>query len=239
MKSFKKRIEEGRCQGIGAEYVPFITSREARSRGTASSIYDAIEGRLVHTLSTTETWAYYKIRWDPDVIHIREQYLLDTDRMRKIGKEFGVKCGDYYTTDFLVDYKDGSQRAYSVKYSRREFDENNPKYFGNEKAFSKLVIRQAMEKLYWESQGVAFSIITREDINLDYVINISNVMSFYDEFRVVSREHKLMYLIAHRYVIVPMDKMRLNFKKLADKATFDIDDLYEKVQLAREVYSDE
>ena len=236
MKSYKRRIEEGRCQGIGTDYVPFITSREARSIGTSSSIYDPIEGRLVHVLSTVESDLYYMLRWNPDVKYIREQYLLDTELMNVIAKELGVSVGNYYTTDFLIDYHDGSQKAYSVKSSKHIFDLENREYRGNKKKLNSLVNRQKMEMIYWESQGVPFAIVTQEDINLDLVTNVKNVMSCYQELRVTNTVQKLMYLIAHRIIEVPMDVARINFQKLAQNATFDIDDLYEKVQMAKEVY---
>lgn len=235
MKSYKKRIEEGRCQGVGAEYIPFITSREARSIGTSSSIYDPIEGRLVHVLSAVESNFYYVLRWNPEIKYIREQYLLDTEVMKKIAKELGISASNYYTTDFLVDYQDGSQRAYSVKKSKNVFDADNREYRGNNKRVS-LINRQKMELIYWESQGIPFSIVTQEDINLNLVVNVKNVMSCYQELRVTNKVQKLMYLIAHRIIDVPMDRTKLNFQKLVENATFDIDDLYEKVRTAREVY---
>lgn len=236
MKSYKKRIEEGRCRGMGTDYVPFITAREARSKGTSSIIYDPIEERQVHTLSTVETNFYFILRWDPNVVHIREQFLLDTEYMNKIAKEFGIPKARYYTTDFLVDYQDGNQRAYSIKSSKYDFEMNNRTYRGKEKSLINLINRQLMEKTYWESQGVEFSIVTQEDINFDLSVNVKNVMSCYQEFRVANKVQKLMYLVAHRYVTVPMDKKRLNFQELADRVVFDIDDMYEKVIRAREVY---
>ena len=70
-KSNMKKIAEGRCQGIGANYVPFFKASEAKSIGTASMIPDMIEGRMIHTLSTVETDLYYMLRWDDAVEHIR------------------------------------------------------------------------------------------------------------------------------------------------------------------------
>lgn len=156
--------------------------------------------------------------------------------MNKFAKELKVPKAPYYTTDFLVDYKDGRQKAYSVKYSRNMFDINSTMYQGKEAKFYSLIKRQLMEKYYWESQGAGFQIVTKEDINLDLVVNVKNVMNCYQEFRVVNKTQKLMYLIAHRYITVPMDKERLNFQELADRADFDIEDMYQKVITAREVY---
>lgn len=54
MKSHKRKIEEGRCQGYGKDYTPFILVREYKGRGTASVIWDPFEERLIHCLSQTE-----------------------------------------------------------------------------------------------------------------------------------------------------------------------------------------
>ena len=104
MKSHKRKIEEGRCQGYGKDYTPFILVREYKGRGTASVIWDPFEERLIHCLSQTEVAVYETIRWQDNVEHIREQYLLDTDRMNAIAEELGMKKAPWWTTDFLVDY---------------------------------------------------------------------------------------------------------------------------------------
>lgn len=49
MKSHKRKIEEGRCQGYGKDYTPFILVREYKGRGTASVIWDPFEERLIST----------------------------------------------------------------------------------------------------------------------------------------------------------------------------------------------
>lgn len=239
MKSYQKRIAEGRCQGYGADYEPFIKANEARSVGTASTIWDPLEGRQIHCLSTVEKNVYYMISWNPDVEHIREQFLLDTERMNAVVTELGMKKCPYYTTDFLVDYKDGSQRAFSVKASEDIFNPENRVYRGRPEKLAKLVNRQYAEKLYWESQGVPFTLVTNEDVDLILISNIQAVRSCYEEHRVTNTVQKLKYLIAHRYVAVPMNQKVLNFQELAEHAVFDIDDLYAKVLIAREVYDNE
>ena len=118
-KSNMKKIQEGRCQGIGPAYVPFYLASEAKSMGTASMIPDEIEGRMIHTLSTTETDFYWLLRWSDDTLHIREQYLLNRAYVNDVRISLGLKqvpANCCYTTDFLVDLIDGSQRAYSVKF---------------------------------------------------------------------------------------------------------------------------
>ena len=234
MKNWHKKIEEGRCQGFGPDYVPFFKANEDRSWGTAAAIYDPFEGRQVHTMSTTETAFYYQTRWDPELLHIREQFLLDIDLINVIRMEFGlVKVSSYYTTDFLFDYRDGTQRAYSIKYSQSEFDPESRKYRGREETYQRMLIRQNIEKVYWESQGVDFSIVTREDVNIVLSSNVQSIMPYYLPYRAVQEHQMLMYLIAHRIINIPMHIVKINFWELSRQVPFDIEDLFQKVVTGR------
>lgn len=238
MKSHKRKIEEGRCQGYGKDYTPFILVREYKGRGTASVIWDPFEERLIHCLSQTEVAVYETIRWQDNVEHIREQYLLDTDRMNAIAEELGMKKAPWWTTDFLVDYDDGSKTAFSVKYDRNAFDPNKRTYRGKESRLHNLVMRQRAEQIYWESQKVRFKLVTNEDINQVLVWNVKSVMSYYESFKVISKEQKLKYLIAHKYVYIPMDKQILDFHEIVERACFDIDELYKRVLVARDLHEE-
>lgn len=231
MKSSKNKIKEGRCQGIGESYVPFYTANEARSIGTASMIPDPIEHRMVHVLSTTEEDLYYLLRWDDRTLYIREQYLLNTERINDIRRQLGLKqCPQTtcYTTDFLVDHIDGTQHAYSVKWKMDAFNPNSVQYKGKKNRYAQMIERQKIEQLYWESQGIPFSIITSEHINRTLSKNINFVMGFYEPTFISTREQKLMYLIAHKIVEINMEETLINPKQLTESMCFDIDSMYEK-----------
>lgn len=231
-KTNAKKIAEGRCTGIGASYVPFYLASEAKSMGTASMIPDMVEGRMIHTLSTTETDFYWLLRWSDDTLHIREQYLLNHAYVNDVRMTLGLKrvsANTCYTTDFLVDLIDGLQRAYSVKFKADDFDPNNIKYVGSKKKYASLIERQNIERLYWESQGIPFAIITSESINRVYSKNIAYVMGFYNPLLICNSEQKLMYLIAHKIVHVDMEHEKLNPKRLLEQLNIDVDTLYEKV----------
>lgn len=231
-KTNVKKIQEGRCQGIGPAYVPFYLANEAKSMGTASMIPDMIEGRMIHTLSTTETDFYWLLRWSDDTLHIREQYLLNRAYVNDVRISLGLKqvpANCCYTTDFLVDLIDGSQRAYSVKFKAADFDPNNVKYKGSKKKYANLIERQNIERLYWESQGIPFAIITSELINRVYSKNIAYAMGFYNQLLICNSEQKLMYLIAHKIVRVDMEHEKLNPKRLLEQLNIDVDTIYEKV----------
>lgn len=232
-KTNKAKLAEGRCQGIGPDYVPFIKANEGGGRATTSMIPDPIEGRMIHCLSDTESMMYYLLRWNPEVAHIREQYLLDHDRINDVRDQLGYRrvpeqaC---FTTDFLVDYADGSQQAYSVKFRTREFDPNAKIYQGREYAYARLIERQNTERLYWESQDVKFNIVTRDDL-MKYRIQIKNIafiLRFWDDAFIVNTEQKLLYLAAHHIVTLPIEQEFINPKQLAASMGFDIDAVYEK-----------
>lgn len=230
-KTNAKKIAEDRCTGIGANYVPFYLASEAKSMGTASMIPDLREGRMIHTLSATETDLYYMLRWDDMVEHIREQYLLDTNYVNEIRLGLGLKqvpANCCYTTDFLVDYKDGSQHAYSVKFKRADFNPDSIQYRGKDYKYKKMIERQNIERLYWQTQGIGFSIVTSEDIDRVYVQNIAYALSFYDPLMIHTREQKLMYLLAHKVILIDMHKERINPKRLSEKLAVDIDSLFEE-----------
>lgn len=230
-KTNMKKIQEGRCTGIGANYVPFYLASEAKSMGTASMIPDAFEGRMIHTLSTVETDFYWLLRWSDDTLHIREQYLLNHEHVNDVRMTLGLKrvsSNTCYTTDFLVDLVDGMQRAYSVKFKAADFDPNNIKYAGSKKKYATLIERQNIERLYWESQGIPFAIITSETINRTYSKNIAYAMGFYNRLLICNSEQKLMYLIAHKIIRVDMEHEKLNPKRLLEQLNIDVDALYEK-----------
>ena len=234
-KTVKAKLSENRCQGIGPDYVPFYKANEGGSRGTTSLIPDKIEGRMIHCLSDTETMMYYLLRWNPNVIHIREQYLLDHDLINEVRRELGyrpVSSMAQYTTDFLVDMADASQSAYSVKFRREEFDPNALCYRGREDAYRRLIERQRTEQVYWESQSVDFHIVTREDLMEHRILikNIQFVMGFYDDAYVVNADQKLLYLIAHHVIEVSMDKEFINPRHLQHSLGLDIDSIYEQVR---------
>lgn len=173
-------------EGVGKDYLPYITTNEFNSQGTAAIIPDWKTGRGVHCLSQAEAYWYYVLRWDEDNIDIREQFPLDRDTTEEIADRIGIKHPgnkDYVmTTDFLVTRRDGAFKAYSVKTGRNLSD----------RAMQILCI----EKIYWMNKGVDFAMLFREDINNTLVSNIRNVVMFYDEGEVFDEISFIKHKIA-------------------------------------------
>ena len=193
--------------------MPFYTSREARSIGTSTAIPDPIEHRMVEVLSMTEYYQYWLLRWDDNTKYIREQYLLDTDYMNKIRVSRGLRTVPQticYTTDFLVDEMDGRRHAYFVKMSRRAFDRNSIQYRGKLRKYMRMMERMSLEKEYWESQDVDFSIVTMDDINRKLAVNIAYVMEYYNDMFCKTLEQKLLYLNSFTRNLLYLDSLFRN-----------------------------
>ena len=60
-------------------------------------------------------------------------------------------------------------------------------------------------------------------------------MRFYDEMFISTTEQKLLYLLAHHVIHVPMENEFLNPRQLLAKADFDVDAAFEKFQELKEV----
>src|SRR5713101_3462125 len=71
-----KRIKEGRGQGRGANYLPWLYIHDVPSRGRAWRTKGWKTGRPHHLLSDLEHDYQLIQDWDPSVIDIREQYPL-------------------------------------------------------------------------------------------------------------------------------------------------------------------
>ena len=116
---------EGRGKGHGADYKPWIKIREFNSAGTTANVVDWKHGRTTQLLSQGEEWYYYALRWDDNVLDIREQFpLFEPEDTVRIADSFGFKHpkdrSTTMTTDMLVDYADGYQEAISIKNSRAD-----------------------------------------------------------------------------------------------------------------------
>jgi hypothetical protein len=158
--AYQKLIKEGRGQGAGADYVPWIKIQDFPSNGMVSRIKGAKTGRVHHLLSNHEMRLFYLLDWSDDVIDIREQYpLLDlqlaieTAEMAQIRYPCDPVSGFPYvmTSDFYVETVSGVM-IISVK---SVSDLENPR------TREKLEV----ERRYWNNQGFRWTIATENEIN--------------------------------------------------------------------------
>ncbi|CAM3068769.1 TnsA endonuclease N-terminal domain-containing protein [Paenibacillus sediminis] len=179
-KQIQKKVKEGRGQGIGKDYLPWFTAKQVSSRGKTFRPKGIKTGREHLFLSEWEYFYFLLTDWSGRVFDMREQYpLLDSDLMDiketiQIAKELNVdhpiepKINDLkvITTDFLLKYPDNSEVAVSFK----PFRLITPRE----------VEKMEIERIYWESRGVPWELVTDKDIPVIYAKNVDYVHSVYD-----------------------------------------------------------
>ncbi|MCN4144183.1 MAG: hypothetical protein LC437_03650 [Thiohalomonas sp.] len=75
-----KRFKEGRGQGIGAAYKPFLEVRDVPSKGPSYRLPSIIHGRVVHLLSDLELATFYLFDWSTFMLDIYPINLKMQDR---------------------------------------------------------------------------------------------------------------------------------------------------------------
>ena len=166
-------------------------------------------------LSQGELHWWYFFRWDDDVHEIREQFALDLDTTRRIAAALGFRhpaengTDKVMTTDLLVIRRDGTKHAYSVKYSRKILDKK--------REVEKLMI----EKKYWESEGVEFSLVFSTDLNMTYIRNIMDVVAVYDKDDIYDAIGLARHMIAHGLIKCDMQSAPLDYRRIVKEERID------------------
>lgn len=163
-------LKEGRGQGIGKDYRPWLTVQDVSSHGRSSRIYSRKTDREHHLLSDIETALFLLLEWSDSVSDIREQFPLDRDETRRIAADMGVRhpvdtqsrTDIVMTTDFVVDRRVGESitvHARSVK-PAIELDKG------------RTLEKQEIERRYWHSRGVDWGLVTDLDMPVQRIKNL-------------------------------------------------------------------
>lgn len=224
-KSVESKRKEGR--GIPTEkgYMAWKRTNEAHSSGTGSMLYDPIAMRTVDTLSTAETKVYWILRFFEGVSTIYEQYPMEQWIVDEICDELGVRRRNALSTDFYVEFVDGSVMGVSVKKNRNVFNKTG-------KSYERLVVRQRIEQIYWnekfpvyKGRKSSFRIVFGDEISRVLISNIQAVMKYWNTEFVSDQTSKLMHLIAHKVIRLDLAKEPLRFAKIAE--SMDVEGMYE------------
>ena len=97
-KTIEKRLAEGRGQGRGVNYIPYLKVHDVSSNGISSRISGWTTLRTHHLLSKIETATFYVFDWAERIKDIREQYpLLPIDETLAIAESLCIRhpidCG--------------------------------------------------------------------------------------------------------------------------------------------------
>ncbi|WNS75657.1 TnsA endonuclease C-terminal domain-containing protein [Bacillus sp. DTU_2020_1000418_1_SI_GHA_SEK_038] len=174
---YNRFVKEGRGQGTGKEYKPWLTIQDFPSMGRVSRILGWKSGRVHHLFSDLQARYFYMLEWEDTVVDIREHYpLLDLEDNIQHKSDLNFKLftdkdsGYPYTlsTNFLITINraDGVNLhlARSIK-------------MASELEKKKTLERLEIERRYWTEKGIDWGVVTQKEISNVLAKNIEWVHS--------------------------------------------------------------
>lgn len=174
----QKKLRDGRGQGAGATYRPFLEVRDVPSSGRVHRRPSITHGRVVHLLSDLELAAFLFADWQPNVIDIREQFPLDPEKTIELSEAYGIPHPAYrgvnqvMTTDLVIDIRNEagvSSHAISVKYAKDLEDRRK-------------IEKLELERRYWAAKNVPWSIFTENEVPKKMLANIKWLLPHFNSF---------------------------------------------------------
>lgn len=123
----KRLVKEGRGQGEGKDYIPWLTYNDFSSRGKTRSVWGLKTPRMHHFFSQHEFDFFICAEWSDQVVDIQEQYPLDREATQALAQQLRISHPCYpgtsvpcvLTADFLLTMvrDDGElhQVAFNIK----------------------------------------------------------------------------------------------------------------------------
>lgn len=178
-KKIAQREKEGRGQKRGGDYRPYLNIQDVPSCGLATRDKGWKTGRVHHLMSKVEWQYFYTLEWSPIVCDIREQYPLELEETLAIAELHGIlhpsptnrgaQDPSVMTTDVVVTVRNGlrfEDCARTIKYVKDLSDE-------------RVMAKFEIERLYWESKGVDWGIVTEREIDTTLIENVSWLHKYY------------------------------------------------------------
>ncbi|MBC9784294.1 TnsA endonuclease N-terminal domain-containing protein [Heliobacterium chlorum] len=159
----ERYYKQGRGQGEGKEYKPWLTVQDVPSTGRVTRIKGWKTERLHHLLSDLEKKFFYTLQWADNVVDIQEQYPLNRDKTVAIAERKKIshpedranKTPLVQTTDFFIKITNQGKTEYLARAVKPSTELEKPR------TLKKLEI----ERTYWQEQNIDWAIITELDIN--------------------------------------------------------------------------
>jgi len=203
-QKLQRYIKEGKGQGGGAEYEPWLNVHSIASRGRVSRVFGWKTGRVHHFLSDNETRYFYLCEWSdsPMIIDIREQYplldlyemtdILDDDLTKKL---MDRKTGTPHilTSTFLLTLKNeqGQEQHFARNIKEaRELEKNS------------VIERYEVIRRYWNKKGIPWALLSSSEINAVRAKNVEWIHAArrlndwgYSEHQVADENHFFVELL--------------------------------------------
>lgn len=175
-------IKEGRGQGSGKNYKPWLTVRDVASEGRSHRIFGHLTKRTHHLLSDLELATFLLLQWRQSTEDIREQFPLDPEVTKQICRSSGIShpshsgAVQYLSSDFVVSAK----------------EKENPVFAIQVKPVSKLASKRVIEKLeverrYWLEKDIPWFLVTEKQIprvvfnNIDWLYTLQQDVTYIED----------------------------------------------------------
>lgn len=177
-QSIDKKLKDGRGQGLGIEYKPWLHIQDVSSLGRSTRLKGNKISRQYEFLSDLERNYFYLLEYSDLIVDIREQYpLLPIEETLLIAAELGIKHPIdpntkepiVMTTDFVVTNKgkENTDVARTLKYK-------------NDLADERVLEKFEIERVYWERKGINWGIVTENEVSKTMATNIAFVHGYAD-----------------------------------------------------------
>lgn len=179
--TIKRFLKEGRGQGEGSEYKPWLRVQDIASQGRSTRIYSYKLQRVIHLLSDLQLYYWYLLEFDNEgVLDVREQYpLLDFHELNiPVDQELEKK---------LFNTKTNVPHVFIVPFMVTRIDQNGNSFYearviksSTELSKKATIDRLELQRRYFEKKQIDFGIVTEKDINKQLARNIGWVLTAYD-----------------------------------------------------------
>lgn len=172
---YHKLIAEGRGQGTGVDYKPWLTIHDFASKGVVSRVWGRKAGRIHHFMSRNETAFFYILDASEKVLDIREQYpLLPVTETVEIAENMGIrhprdtvsKYPYVLTSDFVITTSEGLT-VRSVK-------------MASELEKPRVLEKLEIERAYWKRRNIDWRIVTENQIDFQKARNLEWIYRSWD-----------------------------------------------------------
>jgi hypothetical protein len=174
---FARFRKEGRGEGQGELYKPWLTIQDVPSMGRMTRVQSFKTGRMHHFLSDLETDLFFLLEWDSAVVDIREQFPLDREETRRIAQDMGVvhprdthtNVDIVMTSDMVIDIQTPAGICLTVRSVKPSDD------LSDRRVIEKLEI----ERRYWQARSTPWHLVTDRDLPDERVKKIKWLYELY------------------------------------------------------------
>lgn len=169
-KKIAQMTKEGRGQGIGENYKPWITIQDFPSQGLVTRGKGWKTNRIHQFLSKLERDYFYVLEWHQSVIDIREQFPLNREDTLFIAENKGLKHPTdpktavpiVMTTDFLITVANSNGTTKYARTIKPSMELEN----------SRTIEKFEIERSYWQDRGIDWGIVTEKELPKNLIENV-------------------------------------------------------------------